>query len=324
MRAFRFVHIGVAAAIAAAAVTGIGVIQSARAVSTEASSLVTIVPCRLADTRPGADQVGPRGTPLAAGETVTFAVRGANGNCVIPAGATGIVANVAVVQPTASSFLTLFPGDVARPLTANLNWTPTSPPTPNQVTVALSSDGAVAAYNLADSVHLVIDVFGYHVPSSAGVPGPPGPAGPAGASGPTGPSGVVNVLDFDKTWHPATLPGNNGNTIITPSNCRTASHTASAGEVAVATFHGTATPSNPATDVLYINVMMSKNGGTFLAQTATDSAESMSDGTANASVSKRISLTAGATYSFGAGFSANGQVAISTGYCEGTVLIVKQ
>ncbi|HLM73778.1 MAG TPA: hypothetical protein VK459_13830, partial [Polyangiaceae bacterium] len=153
-----------------------------------------------------------------------------------------------------------------------------------------------------------------------------GPAGPAGPAGPTGPTGVIKVLDFDAVWHPANLPGKNGNTIITPANCRTTNnpYTASAGDVAIVNVHGTATPSNPATDVLYINVMTSVNGGaTFQVQTATDSAESMADGTANASVSKRINLVAGTTYIFGAGFSSNTAVAISTGYCEGTVMIVK-
>jgi hypothetical protein len=130
------------------------------------------------------------------------------------------------------------------------------------------------------------------------------------------------VLDFDAVWSPANLPGNNGNTIITPMNCRTMSYTATAGDIAVVNFHGTATPSNPATDVLYINVMTSLNGNAFNIQTLTDSAESMSDGTANVSVSKRITLGNG-NYVFGAGFSSNFAVSISTGVCEGTVLIIK-
>lgn len=133
------------------------------------------------------------------------------------------------------------------------------------------------------------------------------------------------MLDFDAVWSPANLPGNNGNTIITPVNCRTSPvYTAATGDVAIVNVHGTAAPSNPVTDVLYINVMTSVNGGAFSVQTLTDSAESMSDGTANASVSKRINLVAGWTYVFAAGFSSNSAVTVSTGYCEGTVLIVKQ
>ncbi len=166
-----------------------------------------------------------------------------------------------------------------------------------------------------------------------GPAGPAGPTGPKGATGATGatgaagaagPPGVVKVLDFDATWSPTNLLGNNGNAINTPVACRTASYVATSGDVAVVNFHGTATPSNAVNDVLYINVMTSVNGAGFAAQTLTDSAESMSDGTANASVSKRITLNAGSTYVFGAGFSSNAAVSISTGFCEGTVLIVKQ
>ncbi|MCK6587037.1 MAG: hypothetical protein L6Q76_05570 [Polyangiaceae bacterium] len=128
-------------------------------------------------------------------------------------------------------------------------------------------------------------------------------------------------------WSPANLPGNNGNTIITPANCRTSNspaYTAGQNEVAIVNVHGTATPTNPAVDVLYINVMTSVNGGAYTAQTVYDSAESMSDNTANASTSKRINLVAGWTYVFAAGFSSNNAVSIGTGYCQGTVLIVKQ
>jgi hypothetical protein len=52
----------------------------------------------------------------------------------------------------------------------------------------------------------------------------------------------------------------------------------------------------------------------------------MSDGTAQTSTNKAIPLEAGKAYGFGAGFSvngANGPVPISTGYCQGTVTIVK-
>ena len=137
-----------------------------------------------------------------------------------------------------------------------------------------------------------------------------------------GATGVVKVLDFDASWS-GNLHGNNGNTIITPVACRTLSYTATSGEIAIVNVHGTATPTNPVNDVLYINVMASvNNGASFSTQTLTDSAESMSDGTANASVSKRITLNSG-NYIFGAGFSSNSAVSISTGFCEGTVIIVK-
>ena len=191
MSRLRFVDIGVTAAIAVAAVTAVGLVQSVRADGGgTASSFVPIVPCRLADTRPAPNQVGGRGAPLAPGETATFAVWGTNGNCTIPASATAIASNVTAVNPTANGYLTVFPADAATtPLSANLNWTPTSPPTPNQVTVALSATGAIKTFNYAGTIDLVIDVVGYYVPSSSGPAGPPGPVGAPGPQGPPGPVG---------------------------------------------------------------------------------------------------------------------------------------
>jgi len=57
-------------------------------------------------------------------------------------------------------------------------------------------------------------------PGAAGPAGPPGPAGPAGKQGP---SGVIGVLGFQGKWSPANLPGNNGNTMVKPAACQTAS-----------------------------------------------------------------------------------------------------
>ena len=165
-----------------------------------------------------------------------------------------------------------------------------------------------------------------------GATGPQGPAGADGAAGadgstgttgPTGPTGFVTSRSFQGVWHPATLPGNNGNTIITPDNCQTAAHTAVAGERALVTGFGTATPSNTATDVLYINIMVSEDYGPWLVKTYIDHAESMSDGTAQTSTYGEIDLEPGIAYRFATGFSSNASVAISTGYCSLNALIVK-
>jgi hypothetical protein len=52
-------------------------------------------------------------------------------------------------------------------------------------------------------------------------------------------------------------------------------------------------------------------------------AESLSDGTAQASVDLRYPLEAGKTYVFGAGFASNNPVTINPGYCMGTVTIAR-
>lgn len=268
------------------------------------SAFTSIVPCRLVDTRAGA-QIGPRGTPLDAHETVTFQVRGANGQCDIPANATGIISNVTIDNATGSSFLTVFPSDAAQPLSSNLNWTAESGATPNQVTVGLSADGAISLYNDAATVNVVIDVVGYFSDTSA--PSPP----------------TQTLLDFDASWGPAALAGNNGITILTPPNCRTEPYLAGVGESALVNISATGSPTADANDVLYLDVMVSQNDGPFATVLAGYSADSMTSGTASPSTTKVIDLVAGTTYVFAAGFSSKAAVNINAGYCQGSALITR-
>jgi len=179
-----FVHIGVAVALAAAVATATATVRDVMASGSGTPSVfVPIVPCRLADTRAGDDNVGPRTTPIGAAESYSLMVWGSNGNCSIPNTATGIASNVTAVGPTAASYLTVFPADAnPRPTASNLNVTSTSPPTPNQVTVALSATGAIAVYNNTGSVNVVVDIVGYYQPSTGGTPGPQGPPGPSGVT----------------------------------------------------------------------------------------------------------------------------------------------
>jgi hypothetical protein len=170
MRQFRLVHVGVAAVLAAATVTAVGLVQSAMAAGSGTPSVfVPITPCRLVDTRGGSDNVGTRATPIGSGEAATFAVRGANGNCTIPTTATGIATNTTAVNPTAGSFLTVYPADASpRPTASNLNFTASSPPTPNQVTVGLSATGAIGVFNLSGTVDIIVDIVGYYQPAATG------------------------------------------------------------------------------------------------------------------------------------------------------------
>jgi len=189
MRKLPLVHVGILGLLTAAVVTSIPLVQAVGG-GGSASALIPIAPCRLVDTR-AASAVGDRATPVGQGEVVEFAVWGANGNCDIPTTATGISSNVTAVDPTAASYLTVYPADAPQPLASNLNWTPTSPPTPNHVTVGLSASGAIRVFNNAGAIDVIIDIAGYYVTSTAGSPGPAGSVGPAGATGAAGPGGPV-------------------------------------------------------------------------------------------------------------------------------------
>ncbi len=155
----KWAAVGAAIAVSLGA-GGIG-ISHATTSSGEKPIYLPIEPCRLSDTRP-AFQVGPRSAPLGPNETYDLSGWGAVGDCNLPANTAGLALNVTAVDPTAPTFLTLFPDGVPLPLASNLNPTPGEPPTPNAVNVDLSAAGMFSIYNLAGNVHIIIDVVGIY------------------------------------------------------------------------------------------------------------------------------------------------------------------
>jgi hypothetical protein len=148
------------------------IVTGADSVAYDVSFFVPITPCRLLDTR-ATSTVGPRSTPIGAGEVLTVDVTGAvitYGLCSIPIGATAILINITAVSPTATSFLTLYASDAARPNASNLNFVAGQPPTPNLVNVELSPPAmpvpgqSFNIYNDAGTVNVIGDVSGYYLP----------------------------------------------------------------------------------------------------------------------------------------------------------------
>lgn len=155
----KWAAVGAAIAITFGA-GGIGITHATTS-SGEKPIYLPIEPCRGADTRPDF-QVGPRSSPLGPNETYTLSGWGALGDCTLPADTAGLALNVTAVDPTAATFLTLFPAGVPLPLASNLNPTPGEPPTPNAVNVDLNAAGDFSIYNLAGNVHIIIDVVGIY------------------------------------------------------------------------------------------------------------------------------------------------------------------
>ncbi len=108
-------------------------------------------PVRILDTR-SASAVGP-------GQSILVTVAGVAG--VPTAGATAAVLNVTAANPTASSYLTVYPSGASRPLASDLNFV-TGQTVPNLVIAKLGSDGRIAVFNAAGSTHLVIDLLGWY------------------------------------------------------------------------------------------------------------------------------------------------------------------
>ena len=122
-----------------------------------------IEPTRIMDTR--SNQCLVR---LGPGQTRMVAVAGLAG---VPAIASAVTLNVTAVNPTTTTFLTLWPSGTPRPLASNLN--PIAGIVPNMATVGLGTDGRVAIFNQQGIVDVLIDVTGWYdgdVPVTAGLP----------------------------------------------------------------------------------------------------------------------------------------------------------
>ncbi len=126
-------------------------------------------PVRLLETRVGEPSCFTTNAPLTGGTDTTQQGTATCSGVTIPAAAKALVGNATTVAPAAGGFLTLYPSDVTRPITANGNYgqnqTLNSP-----FTVGLSSAGQFKIYTSA-TTHLVIDVLGYFSPDAVDVNG---------------------------------------------------------------------------------------------------------------------------------------------------------
>jgi YVTN family beta-propeller protein len=150
-----------------------------------------LTPARILDTRLG------QGAPAAAvgpGQTLELQVSGQGG---VPATGVGAVAlNVTVTQPTAAGYLTVHPAGTARPVASNLNFE-AGQTVPNAVVAKLGTGGRISIFNSAGTVHLIVDVAGWHATSrnvGAGfTPVPPQRVFDSRTGSPIAPGGTVRV-----------------------------------------------------------------------------------------------------------------------------------
>ena len=122
------------------------------------SRLVNVAPARIKDTRSGLGGTGIAGPNT----TQSLRVAGAGG---VPNGATAAILNVTAIDPTATAYVTVWPGDQSQPTVSNIN-TVAGTTVPNLVVVRLpvtgSATGSINLYNAAGDTHLVVDVLGYY------------------------------------------------------------------------------------------------------------------------------------------------------------------
>jgi hypothetical protein len=121
--------------------------------ATDAGLFTALVPARVLDTRSSA--------PLGPGATNVFTIAGKGG--VPPSGASAVVMNVTVTDPTADGFLTVFPSGGPTPPSSNLNFVG-GQTVPNLVMVGLGGTN-VSAFNKFGFTQVIYDVGGWFTSS---------------------------------------------------------------------------------------------------------------------------------------------------------------
>jgi len=117
--------------------------------TTDVGLFSALVPARVLDTRATA--------PLGPGGVKVFTIAGTGG--VPPSGASAVVMNVTVTDPTADSFVTLFPGGAPIPPSSNLNFV-AGQTVPNLVMVGVGGTD-VSAFNKRGFTQVIYDVGGW-------------------------------------------------------------------------------------------------------------------------------------------------------------------
>ncbi|MFK7918150.1 MAG: hypothetical protein AB8G14_08750 [Ilumatobacter sp.] len=124
--------------------------------------LVPIETCRIADTRPAPNAIGPQTTALGEASSMTIDAQQSGTDCTgkIPAGAIALSLNITALDATSNSFLTVWAGG-PRPATSAMN------PAPgmrvfNAVTTQLSQTQTFDIFNNRGTVNVFVDVNGYY------------------------------------------------------------------------------------------------------------------------------------------------------------------
>jgi len=110
----------------------------------------SVTPRRVMDTRKGVNpaKVGP-------GRQVILTIPG------LPAGTTAVALNVTVTNPTAPSYLTVYPAGQGRPTASQLNFV-AGQTIPNMVIAQVGPGNMVTFYNSAGTVDVLADLAGYY------------------------------------------------------------------------------------------------------------------------------------------------------------------
>lgn len=153
---------------------------------------VPLVPARLLETRPGLETVDGRerlGRAVGPGESVELPVSGRAG--VPEDGVDAVVLNVTAIEPTADSYVTVWPTGAERPVASNLNLA-RGVTGPNLVVAKVGDRGSVSLFNATGATHLIADVAGWFPTGGTFVSLPPSRVLETRPGLPVGPGGTLH------------------------------------------------------------------------------------------------------------------------------------
>src|SRR5262245_54833338 len=141
----------------------LGVQSASTAPASVPSTIVTVDPARILDTR---EPIGvPAAAPVGPESSITVQVAGVGG---VPVNATGVILTLTAAGGTADTFITATPTGTPRATTSVLN-PGVGKAIANTITVGLGDNGRIDLFNMYGEVHLIADVTGYLVPKSPAV-----------------------------------------------------------------------------------------------------------------------------------------------------------
>ena len=153
--------IGMGAALAAGLLSLTSATTAAASTPAAVPGYASVTPTRVLDTRVGLGT--PKGM-LVGGHALSAKVTGVGG---VPASGVGaVVLNLTAVSGTATSYLSVYRSGIARPVASTLSFL-AGQTAANMVIATPGTDGKVAIFNMAGSVHVVADVTGWFTTGSA-------------------------------------------------------------------------------------------------------------------------------------------------------------
>jgi hypothetical protein len=114
-----------------------------------------LTPARVLDTR---TSIGDISAPIGARKTASTTVAGRGG---VPTDATAVAINITATNPTADSYLTVYPTGRSRPTASSINF-PAGSTVGNFVIAELGTNGKLDIYNHNGTTDVVFDVVGYY------------------------------------------------------------------------------------------------------------------------------------------------------------------